>query len=136
MPKVCCVDEDDIEAWKASKEPSLLPDPDQTSPATTASTVNPTMAPTTEKPTSEPLEASLKVAFSMKKPLRERLLHHPSFHLLPTTETCGVSLSTDRIIGGRLAELGEFPWMVLIAFGGLIFTKKVWSIFDPVLFFR
>ncbi|XP_060527559.1 tryptase delta-like [Cylas formicarius] len=42
---------------------------------------------------------------------------HENWKHLPT-EDCGKAPPTDRIIGGKEAKLGQFPWMVLIEFDG------------------
>lgn len=39
---------------------------------------------------------------------------HPNWHLIDH-EHCGESI-TDRIIGGEEASLGQFPWMVRLAY--------------------
>ncbi|XP_060532038.1 collagenase-like [Cylas formicarius] len=42
---------------------------------------------------------------------------HENWKHLPT-EDCGKAPPTDRIIGGKEAKLGQFPWMVFIEFDG------------------
>lgn len=39
---------------------------------------------------------------------------HRNWHLLP--ENCGQSLSTDRIIGGTNASMGQYPWLAQIGY--------------------
>lgn len=36
--------------------------------------------------------------------------------LLPSTEECGIGSIPDKIYGGKMAELDEFPWMALIEY--------------------
>ncbi|XP_060525667.1 thrombin-like enzyme elegaxobin-2 isoform X2 [Cylas formicarius] len=53
--------------------------------------------------------------------------NHTNWKHLPTKD-CGKAPPTDRIIGGEKAELGQFPWMVLVRFnkaycGGTLLNK-------------
>lgn len=39
-----------------------------------------------------------------------------SFVPQPELEQCGVHVSDDRIVGGTVAEIDEFPWMALLEY--------------------
>lgn len=44
------------------------------------------------------------------------LLKHPNWALLDRGDDCGESYS-ERIIGGKAASLGEYPWIVRLGYG-------------------
>lgn len=35
---------------------------------------------------------------------------------MPSGEDCGRSESGDRIVGGNITEIGEFPWLALLSY--------------------
>lgn len=41
---------------------------------------------------------------------------HPNWDLLPKGEECGFGALSDRIIGGKTAALGQFPWMAQLGY--------------------
>ena len=41
---------------------------------------------------------------------------HPGFKNVGNLETCGRSFVTQRIVGGKYAELGQYPWLVNIGY--------------------
>ena len=41
---------------------------------------------------------------------------HPGFKSLGNLETCGRSFVNRRIVGGKVAELGQYPWLVNIGY--------------------
>lgn len=43
------------------------------------------------------------------------IMNHPNWNLLPR-DTCGQSVPLDRIIGGKEASLGQYPWIARIGY--------------------
>lgn len=41
---------------------------------------------------------------------------HRNWDLLPKGEECGFGALSDRIIGGKAAALGQFPWMAQLGY--------------------
>lgn len=42
-------------------------------------------------------------------------MEHPNWKLLPE-HLCGQSMSLDRIIGGKAAALGQYPWIARLGY--------------------
>ena len=60
--------------------------------------------------------------------------NHPGFKSLGNLETCGRSFVTQRIVGGKKAELGQYPWLVNIGYsvpGGGVEYKCGGSLIGP-----
>jgi len=54
-------------------------------------------------------------ALAVNKPTND-YMNHPAMKLLANPETCGVSGADFRIVGGRDAQLGQFPWLVNLGY--------------------
>lgn len=62
----------------------------------------------------------------------ENIESHKNFNLLP--ETCG-NIDGNRIIGGEVANLYEFPWMALISYKIGVFEGNFLPTSNYLLFF-
>jgi len=91
IPKICCPS-DALSAKKLSvpKEPEEVSTIEQPNSSTTTTTAAP-------------------------KPWYKL---HPGFDRLGNLETCGRSFINQRIVGGKVAELGQYPWLVNIGYSG------------------
>ena len=105
IPKICCPT-DALSSQKLSAKPKSVSTTEQ--PKTTSST-------TTKAPT-------------------PWYKNHPGFEKLGNLETCGRSFVTRRIVGGKVAELGQYPWLVNIGYsvtGGKVEYKCGGSLIGP-----
>lgn len=105
IPKICCPT-DALSSQKLSARPKSVSTTEQ--PKTTSTT-------TTKAPT-------------------PWYKNHPGFEKLGNLETCGRSFVTRRIVGGKIAELGQYPWLVNIGYsvtGGKVEYKCGGSLIGP-----
>ncbi|GJQ66173.1 hypothetical protein Trydic_g4233 [Trypoxylus dichotomus] len=56
---------------------------------------------------------ALVTSYVLSVKTADKLENHKNYHLLP--KDCGVSY-TDRIIGGKTAALGQYPWLARLGF--------------------
>eukprot|EP00096_Caligus_rogercresseyi_P002664 TRINITY_DN14896_c0_g1_i1.p1 TRINITY_DN14896_c0_g1~~TRINITY_DN14896_c0_g1_i1.p1 ORF type:complete len:522 (-),score=84.71 TRINITY_DN14896_c0_g1_i1:463-2028(-) len=103
-PKVCCPD------------PAIIPDKPPTKaipvPTTTAPETITTTTETPETTTFVPEETTL----SEKQLALQKFDNHPKRKLLAPLDTCGQPLAPPRIVGGKDANLGQFPWLANVGY--------------------
>ena len=106
VPRVCCP----IDAGSVIQP---VPPPRPTPRPTQRPTPRPTQRPT-PRPTQRPTQG----------PDGERIPEeHPNRRLLPNDINCGSNID-DRIVGGELADIGEYPWLAILGYEG------VWTAMD------
>ena len=72
-------------------------------------------------PTKQNESLSLPVAGNSKLNTNDNELlftSHPNFRLLPAFENCSSNSIADRVVGGKSAPHGSYPWLVRIGYKG------------------
>lgn len=59
--------------------------------------------------------------------IRPDIMNHPNWRLLPTEDNCGHSVPLDRIIGGKQAALGQYPWIARLGYTATCTLKPVFQ---------